>query len=638
MKNLLKQAYQLILFMAIIIALFSSCRYEDIVTSPDNENSIVENNATITSLIRDIATNDGSVDNIIDLANCFRIKLPVTVIANGRTVVISSNEDLDMVRAIFEESSVDTDMVTMNFPVTAILTDYTEVMLNDENELHALAETCTGEDEEDDDIECIDFLFPINFTVFNTVTEQSNNVSIENDAELFLFVKDLSVDDVASLNFPVTLVLSDASQQTVTSLEELEILIESVKDDCDEDDDFDYLDNDFNDTQNPSTPLNLTASNIGETNVDLSWDASVDNIGVKNYEVYIDGALSILTESTSIIMNDLMSNTLYAFTVIARDAAGNSSLVSNEVSVTTLASLDVTAPSTPINLMSSNTTQTTTDLTWDAATDNIDVTGYDVYNNGALIGTTANIAYTVSGLTASTSYTFTVIAKDAAGNSSSSSNPTNVTTLALAGDTEAPSVPLNLAASNTVENIVDLTWDASTDNIGIVGYDVYMDGVLIEFVTTTTHTVPNLAFEETYDFQVLAKDAEGNSSNLSNSVSITIQSAPLSGELSVLTTCSDWTVEKLERNGDKLEDVYAGFVFNFFTDGTISVFDGSTTYSGTWIQVGVGAGTKITITIPTLPDFNLVWDLKHVHDHSDRRDIEFTQGTQDKLKFETPCN
>ena len=638
MKKIEKVTYKFIAVAIILMSLFSSCRNERIITSPDNENSIIDEGSNITDLIMDIATNDGSIDNIIDLANCFRVKLPVTVIANGRTVVLSSNEDLDLVRAIFEESTVDTDVVNMNFPVTVILTDYSEKILNDQEELNTLSETCPGEDEDDDDIECIDFLFPISFTVYNTITEQTSVMPIVNDAELFLFVQDLTVDDVASLNFPITLILSDDSQETVASLEELETLVERVKDDCDEDDDFDYLDNDFNDTQNPSTPLNLIASNISETTVDLSWDASVDNIGVKNYEVYIDGALSILTEKTSIVLNDLTSNTSYTFYVVARDVAGNSSLLSNEVLVTTLTSADVTAPSPPINLMSSNTTQTTTDLAWDASTDNIEVTGYDVYNNGVLIGSTNTILYNVSGLTASTSYTFTVIARDEAGNSSASSNPANVTTLAPTGDTQAPSIPLNLGATNTIENTVDLIWDASNDNIGVVGYEVYIDGSLLEFVTATTLSVPDLTYGVTYMFQVLALDAEGNSSGLSNSVSITIQAAPLIGELSVLTTCSDWTVEKLERNGDKLEDIYAGFVFNFFTDGTISVFDGTTTHPGTWLQVGVGAGTMLTITIPTLPDFSLVWNLKHVHDHSDRQDIEFTNEPQDKLKFETPCN
>lgn len=91
---------------------------------------------------------------------------------------------------------------------------------------------------------------------------------------------------------------------------------------------------------------------------------------------------------------------------------------------------DVTAPSAPTNLTASGTTQTTTNLSWNASTDNVGVTGYDVYRGATLIASVTGTTYQATGLTASTAYTFSVRAKDAAGNISSSSNTVNVTTLA----------------------------------------------------------------------------------------------------------------------------------------------------------------------------------------------------------------
>ncbi|WP_321539837.1 GEVED domain-containing protein [Flavobacterium piscinae] len=91
---------------------------------------------------------------------------------------------------------------------------------------------------------------------------------------------------------------------------------------------------------------------------------------------------------------------------------------------------DTTAPSAPTNLIASGTTQTTTNLSWNASTDNVGVTGYDVYSGTTLLGTVATTTAGITGLTASTTYTFSVRAKDAAGNISSSSNTVNVTTLA----------------------------------------------------------------------------------------------------------------------------------------------------------------------------------------------------------------
>ena len=89
---------------------------------------------------------------------------------------------------------------------------------------------------------------------------------------------------------------------------------------------------------------------------------------------------------------------------------------------------DTTAPSAPTALTASGTTQTTTTLSWNAATDNVGVTGYDLYRGTTLLGTVSTRTYNVTGLTAATAYTFSVKAKDAAGNVSASSNVVNVTT------------------------------------------------------------------------------------------------------------------------------------------------------------------------------------------------------------------
>ncbi len=88
-------------------------------------------------------------------------------------------------------------------------------------------------------------------------------------------------------------------------------------------------------------------------------------------------------------------------------------------------------------------------------------------------------------------------------------------------DEEAPSTPTNLAASNTTARETTLNWDASTDNVGVTGYDIYQDGVVVTTVSGTTTTITGLTPETTYSFFVIAKDASGNQSAASNTVSIT---------------------------------------------------------------------------------------------------------------------
>ena len=195
--------------------------------------------------------------------------------------------------------------------------------------------------------------------------------------------------------------------------------------------------------------------------------------------------------------------------------------VSNTNFTITAGSTDTVAPSAPTNLAASGTTQTTTNLSWTASTDNVGVTGYDVYQGATVIGTTASTSYNVTGLTASTAYTFSVKAKDAAGNVSAASNTVNVTTLAPVVDTTAPSAPTNLTASGTTSSSTNLSWTASTDNVGVTGYDVYQGATLKATVTTTSYAVTGLTAATAYTFSVKAKDAAGNVSAASNTVNVT---------------------------------------------------------------------------------------------------------------------
>jgi chitodextrinase len=194
--------------------------------------------------------------------------------------------------------------------------------------------------------------------------------------------------------------------------------------------------------------------------------------------------------------------------------------VSNTNFTITSGVTDTVAPTAP-TLTASGTTQTTTNLSWSGATDNVAVTGYDVYRGATLVGSTASTTFAVTGLTASTTYSFTVRAKDAAGNISADSNSVSVTTLAPVVDTTVPTVP-TLSASGTTQTTTNLSWTGATDNVGVTGYDVLRNGVLIGSTTTaTTFAVTGLTASTTYTFNVRAKDAAGNISANSNTVSVT---------------------------------------------------------------------------------------------------------------------
>ncbi|WP_213189041.1 zinc-dependent metalloprotease [Cloacibacterium caeni] len=196
------------------------------------------------------------------------------------------------------------------------------------------------------------------------------------------------------------------------------------------------------------------------------------------------------------------------------------------------ANFSITAPDTENptapTLSANNTTSTKTTLSWTGATDNVAVASYDIYKDGTLVANSTTSPYTVTGLSASTSYVFTVKAKDASNNISVSSNAVTVTT--LAPDTEAPTAP-SLSASGTTNVSTTLTFTGATDNIGVTAYEIYKDGALIANVNNSPYTVTGLSASTTYIFTVKAKDDAGNVSPLSNAVSVTTLAAPAATEL-----------------------------------------------------------------------------------------------------------
>ncbi len=234
----------LIPFFALL--LFSSCQDEETDITPQEESEALAAESELTGLLFSTSIMDGSSDNIIDNASCTSVKLPITVKVNGLEIIIDSEEDFDVIEAIFDQFEDDEDELEIIFPITIILSDHEEIVLNNRDELEELIEECQEENEEDDDIECIDFQYPISFSVFNTDFQIIDVVTIENDRQLYRFLKRVKNKEViASLNFPITLKYADGTTVDVNNNQELARTIKEARDLCDEDDDNDYGDDDF---------------------------------------------------------------------------------------------------------------------------------------------------------------------------------------------------------------------------------------------------------------------------------------------------------------------------------------------------------------------------------------------------------
>ena len=191
----------------------------------------------------------------------------------------------------------------------------------------------------------------------------------------------------------------------------------------------------------------------------------------------------------------------------------------------TVSLVDSVPPAAPANLRSTGKTFNTTSLAWDAATDNVAVTGYDVYQHGQFMKSVAGnvLSTTVEGLTPNTDYEWAVFAKDAAANLSPASNVVVVRTDPAPPDNQTPTVPGNLNSPRKTATSVDLAWTASTDNVKVSGYDVFRDGVQSGTAdgNATTTTIAGLTTGTAYKFKIRARDAAGNVSGFSNEITVT---------------------------------------------------------------------------------------------------------------------
>ncbi|SDB62491.1 Por secretion system C-terminal sorting domain-containing protein [Flavobacteriaceae bacterium MAR_2010_188] len=344
-----------------------------------------------------------------------------------------------------------------------------------------------------------------------------------------------------------------------------------------------FTGNTISDTQAPSAPANLSVSSVTQSSLKLNWSASTDNSGVTGYEVYQNSNMITTTTSTNFDVTGLQSNTPYSYYIIAKDAAGNKSEKSNNVSATT-SGTDIAAPSAPTTLSVSNITINSLRLNWSASTDNIGVTGYEVYQNSTLISTTTSTYINLSGLISNSAYSYYIIAKDAAGNKSNKSNTVNITTLSV--DSIAPSSPSNLTASNITTNSANLSWYSANDNVGVTGYNVYRNGVLIANITGTTYQVSGLSSQTTYIFTVKATDAAGNLSDASNSVDVTTDgggSITQSYCTSNSNNINDEYISRVQLN--TLDNSSGAKAYSDFTDVSTELLIGSSysiTITPTW--------------------------------------------------------
>ena len=392
------------------------------------------------------------------------------------------------------------------------------------------------------------------------------------------------------------------------------------------------------DIQAPTAPTALSALAITASSASLSWIASTDNVSVSGYEVFRNGVSAGTTPTNSINLTGLTCATTVGFTVKARDLAGNWSAASTALNVTTNAcptSFVVEAETnfTIVSDVGTNCAIASSDYGAASTSNglvvglcdngdeikiaiNIPVTGiYDLsvrvrsgwtgdpgyfinnnkyeYRVNEILRSFGLVPGSISTTIDVDSYYATV--KLSGISLSAGMNYVRVKALEswakvdfvradLVSDSQAPTVPAGLASANSTGTGFTLSWTASTDNVGVTGYEVFRNGVNIGTTTSATFSVSGVTCGMSSSMTVRARDAAGNWSALSNTLSVNT-ALPNAGSITGTSTLCAGTTSVLGSNG--------------LAGGSWSSSNGSVaSVSSTGVVTGVSAGTaSITYTV-----------------------------------------
>lgn len=264
--------------------------------------------------------------------------------------------------------------------------------------------------------------------------------------------------------------------------------------------------------------------------VDLAWDAATDNVGVVGYNVFRSavsggpyGGQIATTGNLAYSDTTVANSTTYYYVVQAYDAAGNVSPYSNEIDATTPSAGDTTPPTVSLSAPADGAIVSGNTPVVADALDNVAVAGVQFKLDGNNLGAEDTTSpYSISWDTtaaADGSHVLSATVRDTSSNQANSP-PITVTVNNGGGppDTTAPSIPSSFIATAISESVIDLTWGASTDNVGVTGYNVYRSlnpgGPYLGIASTTNASFLNTGLNPNtrYYYVVSAYDAVFNTS------------------------------------------------------------------------------------------------------------------------------
>lgn len=200
-----------------------------------SEDEAITMDSPLTDLMRRVALMDGSYDNVIDSASCLSIEMPYTITANSTQLTISTLEDIQVVEALFATS--DSNSIVFVYPLTITSPYFIKKVVDNQTEFAALQQQCSNA--EDEDIECIDFVYPVSLSVYDEHKETAVIKTVSTDEAMYSFLTLLAEDEYAAIQYPISMVDDQNISVTIENNIALENEIEGAINACDEGDEVD---------------------------------------------------------------------------------------------------------------------------------------------------------------------------------------------------------------------------------------------------------------------------------------------------------------------------------------------------------------------------------------------------------------
>ena len=279
------------LMMCVAVMILISCQDEEKLVIQDIKQNLSAK-SPLASLISRVSQNATSKDNILDKSSCFNVQLPVSVIVNNKQITVSSQNDYKVVQNALDAFSNDDDVVNFVYPITIQFQNYKTELIANPDQLEDIIDKC-DDDDGFDEIDCLQINYPIKINIYNADNQIANSITIQNDKDLYNFLKDLVSNVFISINYPISIINSKGQNVVISNNSNFENSIEEGIKDC-------------NTTSGSVGNQNfvLIVTN-GTWNVSYYFDDSDETLNFKGYNFTFNsnGTIMVVKEKNTIAGN-----------------------------------------------------------------------------------------------------------------------------------------------------------------------------------------------------------------------------------------------------------------------------------------------------------------------------------------------